>query len=143
MMSIGAKRTRTVLVGAALLAALPVLTACGKAPAAEQKQAAQPRQTIEVHITDEHLEMTDSLPSGATTFHVVNSGAHPHGFGIAGPAGDKTLDNLAPGGTADLEMDLEEGTYRVYCPLEHDHTDSMQLALHVHPNAPAPATSKS
>ncbi len=139
MTPIGARRTRTALVCATLLAALPVLTACGgKSPAAEQKQAVQqPRQTIEVNITDEHLEMKDSLPSGATTFHVVNSGAHPHGFGVAGPAGDKTLDNLEPGATATLEMDLEEGTYRVYCPLEHDHSDSMQLALHVHPNTPA------
>ncbi len=136
-MSIGVRQTRTALVCATLLAALPVLAACGgKTPAADQKQAVQQRQTIEVRITDDHLEMTDSLPSGATTFHVVNSGALPHSFGVAGPAGDKTLDDLQPGATANLEMDLEEGTYRVYCPLEHDHRDSMQLALHVHPTPP-------
>jgi hypothetical protein len=55
-----------------------------------------------------------------------------HSFGIVGPAGDKMLDEaLKPGETAELDMALEPGTYRVYSPIDESHGKTMQLALHV------------
>lgn len=76
------------------------------------------------------------MPTGATTFEVTNAGSHEHSFGITGPAGDMLLEEpLKPGETATLDMNLEEGTYRVYCPVDERHGKSMQLALHVVPAA--------
>lgn len=118
------KRTGAALLCAALFVGLPFI-ACGGSQA-------QPDQTVQVQVTDQKLAMPESLPTGATTFQVTNTGSQVHSFGIVGPAGDKTLDKvLNPGETAELDMALEPGTYRVYSPIDESHGKTMQLALHV------------
>lgn len=126
------KRLGAAFLCTALLAGTPLLVGCGGA----QPEAAQSEnRTVQVKVTDNTVAMPDSLPTGATTFEVTNTGAHPHSFGIAGPAGDKTLDaSLKPGETATLEMVLDEGTYRVYSPEAADQGKPIQIALHVVPS---------
>jgi hypothetical protein len=124
------KRTGAALL-CAILAVFPFFVACGGG-----NREANQDQTVQVRVTDEELAMPESLPTGATTFQVTNNGTHEHSFGIVGPAGDLTLDEpLKPGETATLDVDLEAGTYRVYCPVDQSHGKSMQLALHVVPAA--------
>jgi hypothetical protein len=125
-------RRGAVFLFAALLACLPFVVACG-----DSSNASQDR-TVQVNVTDQELQMPESLPTGATTFQVTNAGSHEHSFGIVGPAGDKTLDKtLKPGETATLDMVLDEGTYRVYCPVDESHGKPLQLALHVVQQNPA------
>ena len=117
------------LLCAALLTTLPLLTACG----GNGGNGVEP-QTVQVQLTDQQIQMPPSLPSGMTTFEVKNTGSLEHSFGVTGPAGDKMLDKpLKPGETAELEMDLGTGTYRVYSPGD----SSMQVALNVTPNVGA------
>jgi Cupredoxin-like domain len=124
------KRTGAALL-CAVLAVFPFFVACG----GDTHEAAQD-QTVQVRVTDQELAMPGSLPTGATTFEVTNAGSHEHSFGITGPAGDMLLEEpLKPGETATLAMNLEAGTYRVYCPVDESHGKSMQLALHVVPAA--------
>jgi uncharacterized cupredoxin-like copper-binding protein len=114
---------------AALLTGLPLLTACG----GNSEDAVQ-IQTVDVRVTDHHLEMPDSLPTGPTKFQVTNTGSHDHSFGITGPNADDKLEAaLKPGETATLEMFLDIGTYRVYCPVDENQGHTMQIALNVHP----------
>ena len=128
------KRTGVALL-CAILAVFPFFVACG----GDTHEASQDR-TVQVNVTDQELAMPESLPTGATTFQVTNNGSHEHSFGIVGPAGDLMLDEpLKPGETATLDMDLEAGTYRVYCPVDQRHGKSMQLALHVVPAAGSPS----
>lgn len=127
-------RRGAVLLFVALLACMPFVVACG-----DSSNAAQDR-VVQVNVTDQELQMPESLPTGATTFQVTNAGNHEHSFGIVGPAGDMKLDEtLKPGESATLDMDLEAGTYRVYCPVDESHGKPLQLALHVTPDATAPA----
>ena len=114
----------------AVLAAALSLTACGgdsgHAPVAAQEQ------TVQVQVSDDHIQMPTELPSGMAMFEVTNSGTHEHSFGITGPGGDKVLEKtLQPGETETLEMALDAGTYRIYCPVDQKHGDPMQLALNV------------
>jgi uncharacterized cupredoxin-like copper-binding protein len=127
------KRTGAALL-CAILAVFPFFIACGG-----DNHEAIKDQTVQVRVTDQELAMPESLPTGATTFEVTNAGSHEHSFGIAGPAGDMLLEEpLKPGETATLDMNLEAGTYRVYCPVDERHGKSMQLALHVVPAAGSP-----
>ena len=122
------------LLCAALLTALPLVTACG---GNHDNEAAQ-GQNVQVQVTDQQIQMPASLPMGRTTFEVTNSGSHAHSFGITGPAGDKVLEEpLEPGETATLEMDLATGTYRVYCPVDQNSGHALQVALNVTPSAGA------
>lgn len=114
----------------AVLAAALSFTACGgsssHAPASPQEQ------TVQVQVTDEHIKMPTELPAGMAMFEVTNAGTHEHSFGITGPGGDKMLEkNIKPGETETLEMTLDAGTYRIYCPVDQKHGDPMQLALNV------------
>jgi uncharacterized cupredoxin-like copper-binding protein len=128
------RKLSTALMCAALLAGLPFLVACGGDSTEEEVQ------TVQVRVTDHQIEMPNPLPTGATQFEVTNAGSHPHSFGIIGPAGDIKLDEpLKPGESTTLEaMFLDTGTYRVYCPSDEAHGESMQIALNVRPDAPAP-----
>jgi uncharacterized cupredoxin-like copper-binding protein len=118
------------LLSLAVFAAALSLTACGggsgNAPAGPQAQ------TVQVQVTDDHIQMPTELPAGMATFEVTNAGTHEHSFGITGPGGDKVLEkNLEPGETEQLEMTLDAGTYRIYCPVDQKHGDPMQMALNV------------
>lgn len=127
------KNISAALLCAALLAGLPFLVACGGDSVEEEVQ------TVQVRVTDNKIEMPNPLPTGATQFEITNAGSHPHSFGIIGPAGDIKLDEpLEPGESTSLEaMFLDTGTYRVYCPTDEAHGESMQIALNVRPDAPA------
>jgi hypothetical protein len=127
------KNLSAALLCAALLAGLPFFVACG----GDSKDQEVP--TVQVRITDTGIEMPNPLPTGAAQFEITNAGTHVHSLGITGPVGEITLEEpLEPGETASLDtMYLDTGTYRVYCPLDEKHGDSMQIALDVRPNAVA------
>lgn len=129
-------RRGAVLLFAALLVCIPFV-GCN-----DNSEHQQQDRTVQVNVTDEKLVMPESLPTGATTFQITNAGNHDHSFGITGPAGDKLLDKaLKPGETATLDIVLDAGTYRVYCPVDESHGKTLQLALHVTPDpAAAPAS---
>ena len=113
------------LVLAAALAALPILTACGSNPDQKGPQI----QTVEVHLKDGAIQMPASLPSGPTTFEVVNEGNQPLSLEIEGPAGQK-VPSIQPGKTASVDMNLDPGTYRVHAP----ENQAMVIALNVTPS---------
>jgi uncharacterized cupredoxin-like copper-binding protein len=126
----GSKQMGAALLCAALLAGLPFFIACGS------NTTDQENQTVQVRVTDHQIEMPPSLPTGVTTFEVTNAGSGDHSLGITGPAGDAKLEApLKPGETGSLEMVLDSGTYRVYCPVSQSHGHSMQVALNVRPSA--------
>jgi hypothetical protein len=107
----------------AALTTLPILTACG---GSNPQQGPQAAQTVEVHLKDGAIQMPASVPTGKTTFEVVNEGTAVHGFQIEGPAGQKQVD-VAPGQSAQVEMILDPGIYRVHSPKDQN----MVVALNV------------
>lgn len=114
------------LVLTAALAAMPILTACGGS--AQQKVAQG--QTVEVHLSEGTIQMPASVPSGKTTFQVINDGTAVHGFQIEGPSGDKQVPSVEPGKRASLQIVLDPGTYRILSPVDAGR-DDMVKALNV------------
>ncbi|HLT47982.1 MAG TPA: cupredoxin domain-containing protein [Rubricoccaceae bacterium] len=130
-----------------LALALP-LAACGGAevetaepttetPAPMDEGAATTeRNTVDVVLTEYEIDMPASLPSGPTTFSITNSGTMEHNFEVEGQGIEEELaEDLQPGGSATLDLTLQPGTYRVYCPVEdHAEAHGMELQLTVTPD---------
>jgi uncharacterized cupredoxin-like copper-binding protein len=109
-----------------LFMALLALTACGG------QEAAETTNTVEVSESEFQINMPSSIPAGRTAFEVTNNGAIEHNFEVEGEGIEEEFEeNLQAGETQTLELDLEPGTYEVYCPVA-DHADQgMRLALTV------------
>lgn len=76
-------------------------------------------QQVEVKITEFKIEMPATIAAGSTTFTVTNTGGDRHGFEIEGNGMEKQLATpLQAGQTKTLRVELEPGTYEVYCPVE-------------------------
>ncbi|HSE81562.1 MAG TPA: cupredoxin domain-containing protein [Gaiellaceae bacterium] len=104
--------------------ALALTPACGGDEAADE-EGAEPSvggAVVDVALSDFAIEPSSlALDPGTYTFHVVNEGATEHALEVEGPTGEET-EELGPGESADLTVDLEDGEYEVYCPVG-DHRD--------------------
>lgn len=58
---------------------------------------------------------------GAVTFVLRNEGRFAHNFHVEGPGVDATAEKFSPGRTVRLQVALQEGEYKISCPLSnHD-----------------------
>jgi uncharacterized cupredoxin-like copper-binding protein len=98
------------------------------APAAA-RAAAPPAAYVDaaggkVEIVLNEYEMKPShvrVRSGTVTFVLQNEGRFAHNFHVEGPGVDVTAEKFGPGRTVRLEVALQEGEYKISCPLSnHD-----------------------
>lgn len=83
----------------------------------------QGEERVEVTLDDFVIEMPDAVPAGFVVFETVNRGTNEHSFEVEGNGVHEELpDPVQPGNTMELTLQLEPGTYRVYCPVE-DHAE--------------------
>jgi uncharacterized cupredoxin-like copper-binding protein len=128
---------------AALLAALGLAFAgCGSDNGDEEGSApaGSPIRTITVEETEYALEPSSVQleRAGTYAFKVVNEGSVGHALEIEGEGIEEETDVLDPGQEATLTVELEEGSYKLYCPVG-DHEDrGMTGAVGV--AEPAPST---
>ena len=93
---------------------------------------AQDSNTVLVSLTEFEIDMPDSIPAGPTTFEVTNNGTVEHNFEVEGQGVEEELEtNLQPGETGTLEVDLQPGTYEIYCPVADHEGQGMSLTLTV------------
>lgn len=87
---------------------------------------------VEVALTEFEIQMPSELPAGQTVFIISNTGEFPHNFEIEGNGIEMELEeNLQGGEQGTLTVDLQAGTYEIYCPVG-DHADQgMRLELTV------------
>ena len=111
---------------------LLTLAACGggEEQAGSLSEAQEP---VPVQLVGHEIEMPDSLYAGLVTFEVTNEGDTLHGFEVAGPGMDEEIEEIPPGETRTLQVDLQPGTYRVYCPVADHGKTGMEMALRVVP----------
>lgn len=110
---------RRLLVLLSLLVAFPAL--------AEDKAA-----PVDIHLTEYKVEMPKTLPAGPTTFVIHNDGTKTHSFKIEGPGIDQLLSApVKPQATGTLEITLQPGEYKVYCPIGNHSAKGMTMALTV------------
>jgi uncharacterized cupredoxin-like copper-binding protein len=90
---------------------------------------------VQVTLSEYSIGMPATLPAGITRFEIRNAGQLPHNFEIEGEGIERELEqDLAPGESGVLEVELQPGTYRVYCPVgNHDQEHGMTMQLTVNP----------
>ena len=117
---------------AALIAAFG-LAACGDdddddtsaAPdttAAETTEAEEPSgggETIAISETDFKLDPADvTAQAGTVTFELSNDGESPHDLEVEGNGIEEVSDTMNPGDSTELTVDLEAGSYKIYCTID-------------------------
>lgn len=100
---------------------------------AGQRAATSARaDTVEVSLTEFEIDMRGSVQAGPIAFRVTNDGSAQHSFEVEGQGVEEAFEtNLRPGQSRTLTVDLQPGTYEIYCPVQ-DHADrGMRLQLEV------------
>jgi len=98
--------------------------------ASEKPQGEKAAATVEVRLSEYAIEMPPTLPAGPTTFLVRNEGHKSHSFKIEGPKIDGQLEAIVrPGETGSLELTLQPGEYKVYCPIGSHAAKGMTMTL--------------
>ena len=93
--------------------------------------AAKPVAT-KVQVSETEFKITTDLTSfkaGQITFVAKNDGKIPHDLAVK-ETGDKTKE-IAPGGTAELKVNLKPGKYELYCTIPGHEAAGMKLTITV------------
>ena len=132
------KRSRRVLIISGGVAAGIVLanrllpTAARQGTPDPEASPAVGANVVSVELVEFEIRMPDELPAGETTFEVTNAGETEHNFEIEGQGIEEAFEeNLQPGETRSMTVDLEPGTYEVYCPVGNHAAQGMRLELTV------------
>ena len=120
---------------AAVLAAL-ALAACGgdddddttaaSETTTEETTAEEPAssgggggETIAIAESDYKLDPADpTAKAGAITFELSNDGQAPHNLEVEGNGVEEVSDTMNPGDSTSFTVDLESGTYEIYCAID-------------------------
>ena len=87
---------------------------------------------VEVRLTEFSIEMLTTVPPGPVSFSVTNAGTMEHNFEIKSQGIEEKFDtSLKAGETRTLKVDLTDGTYTIYCPLDDHKARGMHLELKV------------
>jgi plastocyanin len=93
-----------------------------------------PAQTItaEVGLTEYAIQMPVSFAAGPQVFRVTNNGASVHNLEVEGLGIEEAFESsLSPGENQIMRLDLEPGTYQVYCPVSNHREQGMEMQLSV------------
>jgi uncharacterized cupredoxin-like copper-binding protein len=98
----------------------------------EEPRPEKTAATVEVRLSEYAIEMPHTLPAGPTTFHVSNEGKKTHSFKIEGPGIDELLSApVKPRTAGSLQVTLQPGEYKVYCPVGSHESKGMTMKLAV------------
>jgi len=124
------RRNLLVLIVPALL--LGGLAAAAGSRAPQGGPAAAPKVEVEVRLSEYAIAMPRTLAAGATAFVVHNDGLKAHSLKIEGPGVAELLSvPVQPRKTGRLEVTLQTGKYKVYCPIGSHADKGMTTALTV------------
>ena len=126
-----------------LAAAVLGLAACGGGGEKENAATGAPQQTFAVAETDFALSPATLTidQAGTYAFRATNNGGVEHSLEIEGNGTEAKLDaNLPPGHSAVLVLDLEPGTYAMYCPVGNHRALGMKGSIGVGTTAPTTST---
>jgi len=115
---------------------------CGLTPPAvrpAEPESGKAAATVEVTLSEYAVGMPHTLPAGPTTFLIHNEGKKTHSFKIEGPGIDEILKKpVPPAATDQLQVTLQPGEYKIYCPIGSHEAKGMTMKLAV-TAAPPPA----
>jgi uncharacterized cupredoxin-like copper-binding protein len=90
-------------------------------------------ETAKISETEYQLDPSDpSVKAGSVTFDVSNDGQVTHSLEVEGNGLEESLPaDLAPGDSGKLTVDLESGTYTMYCPIDDHRAKGMEGTIEV------------
>ena len=69
--------------------------------------------------TEYKLDPSDpTTGAGTVTFNLSNDGEQVHNLEVEGNGIEEVSDDIDPGGSAKFAVDLEAGTYEIYCAID-------------------------
>jgi plastocyanin len=140
------RRPRLLLLGLGLAAVVLSAAACGGGSStstantsattaggtAASGTAAGGGTVVTVGETEFKLALsTSSFSPGAYTFKAVNNGKIVHSLEITGPGVQATTPDLQPGQSAELHVNLQDGSYDVFCPIDSHKSLGMNAEITV------------
>jgi uncharacterized cupredoxin-like copper-binding protein len=103
-------------------AATPATTSADESTQAEADTTASSGgggDTVDLSETEYKITPADpSVKAGSVTFDITNDGATVHNIEIEGNGVEEESDDLQPGDNGQLTVDLEPGTYEMYCSID-------------------------
>ena len=106
------------LLGLTAAASASIASIASEDPKADP-DAGKPEK-VDVRLSEYKVELPETLHAGPTTFVVHNVGEKTHSFKIEGPGipPDTLLAKpIPPDSTAELQVTLQPGEYKVFCPI--------------------------
>ena len=90
-------------------------------------------QTVDVAGTEFAFALTpDDVHPGVVVFRLENDGQIGHDLKVEGPGGvDAKTPVIDPGATAEVEVELQEGDYELYCTVPGHREGGMEVDLAV------------
>lgn len=103
------------------LLVVAILTGCGGGNggggAGETDAGAAASDSLTVSAVDFAFEPSElEAEAGTVSIDLVNDGESPHALEIEGV--DAASATIEPGETATLDVELEDGTYEIFCPVD-------------------------
>ena len=98
---------------------VPFASACGGSDSTTTGAPSASGATIDVTATDFHFGPPAlTAEAGTTTFKLTNNGQTSHALTIEGNGIEETSDTISPGDSTELTVELAEGEYEIYCPVD-------------------------
>ena len=119
---------RTFTVVAALMSVFLVAGCGGDDNGGEETTTGTASQTFSISATDYAFTpstVTVDAP-GTYTFDLTNDGATDHAIEIEGQGSEERSDTVSPGDSASVTIDLQSGTYEMYCPIDGHRAQGME-----------------
>ena len=90
-------------------------------------------KTVTATENEFHIKLSQqTFAPGTYTFQATNSGAIPHALTIDGPGvSDVSTGILKPGQGKSMTVALKDGSYNVYCPVDHHKAEGMSVNITV------------
>jgi len=84
-------------------------------------------ETVDISETEFKLDPSDpSTKAGNVTFQVTNDGQTVHNLEVEGNGVEEVTDDLQPGDQGVLSVDLQPGTYEMYCSIDSHREQGME-----------------
>jgi uncharacterized cupredoxin-like copper-binding protein len=119
----------------ALLLVAVLIAGCGSDDSSDETggptATAGPSGTVEVVATDFEFDQrtVEVDAAGTTTFRLTNDGGTTHALQIDGQGVEEETDEIGPGESAEVTVDLTAGEYELYCPVGNHRSLGMEGRL--------------
>jgi uncharacterized cupredoxin-like copper-binding protein len=88
-------------------------------------------QSVELSASEYAFDPSDVSidASGKVTFRVSNDGQQTHALEVEGNGIEEETENISPGESGTLTVDLKAGEYEFYCPIDGHRDQGMEGTL--------------